>query len=283
MNKGQRPILPTFLIPGAAKAGSSTLYHYLGQHPDIIMSSEKEPDVFTGRWQHEGIAYYERCYTHYAGEKAIGEATVEYMRDPKAPARIYSVIPNVKLIFTLRNPIDRAVSHYWWRVYNGEEHRSFDEVIREGKEEYPIDYGRYYTHISRFLKYFPLENMHFVILEWMAKEVQNTFHEIFEFLEVDPEFVVQYTGPKNRAVTRKSRLLEQFLNQLKHSQCLRRLIPTTVEPLARRFMSALRHANTKPFVKPEPRQDQIDYLKEVFKPEIKGLESILGYKIDEWG
>ena len=148
-------MLPTFIIPGAAKSGSTSLYHNLCQHPDILMSSNKEPNFFLLHWGKD-ITFYQQFFSHYSGEKAIGEATVGYMPDTRVPARIYSVLPNVKLIFTLRNPVSRAVSHYVWRVNKGQEHRSFDEVLQCGFSEYPILYSLYYTHISRFLEYFPI-------------------------------------------------------------------------------------------------------------------------------
>ena len=121
-----------------------TLYYYLGKHPDILMSSTKEPAYYT-KYYNKGLDFYESFFKEYKGENAIGEATVEYMVCPETPERIYKAIPDIKLIFILRNPIERASSNYWHRIKSGHENRKFYEVIKEGKNEYPIRYGLYFT------------------------------------------------------------------------------------------------------------------------------------------
>ncbi len=162
-------MLPNFIIAGAAKSGSSTLYYYLQKHPEILMSKYKEPAYFTKYWNRKDLRWYENQFKHWNGEKAIGEATVEYMVDQHAPERIYKLVPHVKLIFIMRNPIDRAWSHYWHRVKMGEESRSFNEIIKNiengNLDEYIIRYGMYATSIKRFLEYFSKEQVKFIILE----------------------------------------------------------------------------------------------------------------------
>lgn len=106
-------MLPNFLIVGAARAGTTSLYYYLKQHPDVFMSPKKEIDFFDVDKNFEkGLDWYERYFEGYTGQKAIGEASPLYMYLEKVPKRIAKVIPDVKLIFILRNPVDRAYSHY---------------------------------------------------------------------------------------------------------------------------------------------------------------------------
>ena len=159
-------MLPNFLIAGAAKSGSSSLYYYLSLHKDIYMCKTKEPAFFT-KYYDRGINWYKKQFNTVNKEKMIGEATVEYMVDPFAYKRIYKHIPNIKLIFIIRNPIDRAWSHYWHRVKNGEETRSFDEIIFSEKimSEYIIQYGLYFKLLERFFNIFPKENIKIVVLE----------------------------------------------------------------------------------------------------------------------
>lgn len=273
-------MLPNLLIAGAAKAGSSTLYHYLGEHPDVCMSSGKEPAFFTKNWK-KGIGWYESQFVEYSDESVIGEATVEYMRDPIATQRIWEVIPDVKFIFTLREPISRAVSHYWWRVHNGHESRSFDEVLTEGREAFFVDYGLYYTHISRFLDYFPLEHMHFVILERMASDHDIVFQEMWDFLELREQNIIQNVSARNNAVAPRSEKLKSLLLSIRKS-AFKRLIPSILKPLIRRSLTLAENVNKESFEPPELRSDQIKMLKSFFDPEIEGLEEILGYELVEW-
>ena len=112
--------LNLFLIAGAAKCGSSTLWYSLKSYPQIGMSSEKEPAFFTKIYC-KGIDWYSSQFNMNSSCLTLGEATVEYLVDPDAPVRISKLFPNVKLIFILRNPIHRAWSHYWHRVKTGQE------------------------------------------------------------------------------------------------------------------------------------------------------------------
>lgn len=274
-------MLPNFLIAGAAKCGSYTLYHYLGKHPDILMSSVKEPAYFT-KYYNKGLDFYENFFKDYKGENAIGEATVEYMVCPEAPERIYKTIPDIKLIFTLRNPIERASSHYWHRIKTGHENRKFDEVIKGGKNEYPIRYGLYFTQIKRFLKYFPLDKMHFIILERFSNDPISGLKEIFKFLEVNYNFSIRHDGPKNIAKIQRSMIAKNILDNIIRIRCAKKIIPERYKPFFRKFMKKLTEMNLREFKKPKLKQEHIILLYDYFYPEIVGLENILDYKLNEW-
>ena len=92
--------LPTFILAGAPKAGSSAFWHYIRQHPDIYLPDEKEPFFFDFNFE-KGLDWYESKFDGHNGEAAIGEATVWYMRWRSVPERIHSLLPDVKLIFLL--------------------------------------------------------------------------------------------------------------------------------------------------------------------------------------
>ncbi len=270
-------MLPTFLIPGAPKAGSSTLYDCLAAHPQILMSDRKEPDFFGGRWG-RGISYYEEFFHAYNGEAAVGEATVGYLSDPEAPGRIHQVLPGVKFVIVLREPVSRAVSHYWWRVNTDVETRTLDEVL-DSDDNYPVDCGMYHTQISRFLELFPLSSMHFVFTEDMARDLDAVVRSAGEFLGVDPVPVA--TAASNQARAARSRTATTLLSRASTSR-LKHLAPTPVRTWASRTVGMLARANTKPFRPPPLRPDQRCRLQDTFLPDIENLENLLGRDLSAW-
>ena len=270
-------VLPTFLIPGAPKAGSSTLYECFSAHPQILMSDQKEPDFFCGHWA-EGLSFYERCFSGYNGEAAIGEATVGYLADPVAPGRIRQVLPDVKFIIVLREPVSRAVSHYWWRVNTNIETRSIDDVLASD-DNYPVEFGLYHTQICRYLELFPMSRMYFVFTDDMAEDLDAAVNSAADFLGVDRVPVA--TGPSNLARTPRSRAATSLLARASSSP-LKHLAPRRVRALASRTVGTLDRANTKSFRPPPLRDDQRRALQEIFLPEIEGLERLVGRDLSHW-
>src|SRR5262245_45971784 len=122
--------LPTFLIVGAMRSGTTSLARYLGAHPDVFVAPEKEIHFFD-RCFDRGVAWYAERFIQAAGAGAIGEATQSYMYDPDAIARMRSVVPSARLLTILRHPTDRAYSHYWLNRAHGLEDRSFEAAIDE--------------------------------------------------------------------------------------------------------------------------------------------------------
>ncbi|AEH44613.1 sulfotransferase [Thermodesulfatator indicus DSM 15286] len=279
-------MLPNFIIAGAAKSGSSTLYFYLGRHPEILMSKEKEPAYFTKYWGKKDLKWYESQFDHWNGEKAIGEATVEYMVDEHASERIYKVITNVKLIFIMRNPVDRAWSHYWHRVKMGEETRSFEDVIRSVKDgnlnEYIVRYGMYATHIRRFLKFFPKTQMKFIILEEFSKEPSKFFGEIFRFLGVDDSFNIEYVEKKNAAKIYKFKWLNLLWAKIRTMDRLKENLPKVIYRPLRKGFRFIDNLNKKPFILPKMSVKDRYFLKNVFQEEINSLEIIIGKSLELW-
>ena len=144
-------VLPNFLIIGAAKSGTTSLYSYLNQHPQVYFSPFKEPRFFALEGKevnYQGpsqvvnqkaintIDEYEKLFAGVTDEVAIGEASTLYLYSPEAPAKIKQYIPQVKLIAILRNPIDRAYSGYCHLVRDGYESNRADDIGNSSKEFY---------------------------------------------------------------------------------------------------------------------------------------------------
>ena len=277
------PVLPNFLIAGAAKCGSYSLFYYLGKHPDILTSKVKEISYFTEYWGTKDLQWYKSFFNHWAGEKAIGEATVEYMVDENAPSRIYQTIPHIKLIFIMRDPVQRAWSHYWHRVKMGEEKRDFEAIINNKTSiEYPIKYGLYATQIERYLSFFSKNQMKFVILDELKDNFPKTMRELFKFLEVDETFEVSYEGKINAAKIYRIKLLNYLAATIRSSYLLKRLIPNKILPYAQGIFRLLDGLNKKPFVLPPLPDHHRRVLTEIYSEEIRRLEHIIEKDLSIW-
>jgi hypothetical protein len=184
--------LPNVFIIGAAKCGTTSLHHYLDQHPDISMSRVKEPAVFSdGRWvtRSEG---YDGLFPD-PGARYRGESSTSYSRYPfegDAAARIHAAVPDAKLIYLVRDPTERAVSDYVHHVATGHESRSLDDALRdfEAPDNIYVTSSRYALQAGRYLEHFPASSL--LVLEQadLRDRRADTIREVFEFIGVDPGF-----------------------------------------------------------------------------------------------
>src|SRR5436305_2161348 len=216
--------LPNFLVIGAAKGGTTSLYHYLGQHPEIYMSPMKEPNYFTDDVQtfgktavRSGIEY-ERLFDRVKGERAIGEASPRYLNAIGGVRRIHDDLPGVRLIATLRQPAERGYSGYLMRFTDSRERSSAEEVLQPGN--YHFESGLYYPKLQRYFDTFPREQIKVILFDDLIARPQDTVRSLFTFLGVDPDFVVDTSVRFNRT------LFPRFLR-------LTRLINATARSVAR--------------------------------------------------
>lgn len=198
MKRGVLQVLPNFICPGAQKSATTTLYALLKQHPDIYIPECKETHFFDSKKYKKGLDFYEKqFFSDVKGEKVIGDITPIYMYLDYIPERIYkSLGKDIKFVFMLRNPIDRAYSNYWMWYRSGDEKESFEKAIKLEKLRITaskfnrhyysyVDRGFYAKQIERYLEYFNKTNMKFVLFEEFIDNLYDTTIEIFDFLEVD--------------------------------------------------------------------------------------------------
>ena len=188
-------MLPNFVIVGAPKCGTSSLAAWLRDHPDVYVVPEKELFYFTSEWE-RGQAWYEQCFAA-KGEAAVGEATPTYLHEHRAHERLASVVPEAKLIAMVRNPVDRAYSHYWhWRERKGEE-REFEDAIAselDGGDDVCLTPGRYAEHLAALEQHFPPERLHVIVFDDLASDPHGVYREACRFLGVDDTNVPESVG-----------------------------------------------------------------------------------------
>jgi hypothetical protein len=189
--------LPTFFIIGAAKAGTSSLHHYLDQHPEIQMSAVKEPNFFSG--EPNGIPFpigkvvsrrdeYEALFD--ARFDVRGEASVGYSNHPRrsgVPAAIRELVPEAKFVYLVRDPIARTVSQYRYRVAMEGERRPIEEALSDLSDPYSVYLcpSRYASQLDLYLEQFPRDRILVIDQADLLTERRATLQEIFSFLEVD--------------------------------------------------------------------------------------------------
>jgi hypothetical protein len=184
--------LPTFLVIGAMKAGTTSLYHYLREHPQIYMPKIKEVDFFTdGRNWRRGLEWYTGQFAEAgAGAIATGEASTTYTKFPHYPGvaeRIASCVPDARLVYVVRHPVDRIRSHYQHRVAVGAEHLPVHRAVLENPIY--VDYSRYAMQVERYLDRFPLERVLIVTSEELRRNRGGTVQRVFDFLGVATDWV----------------------------------------------------------------------------------------------
>lgn len=220
----RRRRLPDFIIIGAQKSGTTSLFDYLSQHPQLLPARKKEVHFFDGGIGSnvDTFAKGEPWYrAHFPLESEIGlhrrtfEASPLYIFNPLVPQRLAALAPTVKLIAILRNPTERAISHYFHVNRRGREPLPMMEAFTSEEERLrPVlesqDYksetfrlrtyksrGRYHEQLKRFLPYFQMTNILTINSAELFQTPQETLQRVYRFVGVDDDFTVSNLNPSN--------------------------------------------------------------------------------------
>ena len=282
-----------FFIVGAPKAGTTSLYHYLSEHPQIEMSSQKEPDYFSDKAINEQGMYYgknrvntlDKYESLFVQKESVvyGEASVSYLFYDNVAEDIKKYNPNAKIIIMLRNPIERAFSHYLMDYRLGLISDSFENIIAKKSKhrnahlfyQQYIEVSKYATQIQRYLDFFEKENILFIDYEDFKKNVSKTVCQVYSFLNISTEFAADintkynaFTMPKNKV----TRLIYSFV-------FLRKIL-TILFPIY--LVKHIRVLLFKSDKKPELLKETRSLLKKIFNDDIKKLEEVLAKNYSKW-
>jgi Sulfotransferase family len=206
--------LPTFLVIGAPRSGTTGLWRSLRQHPDVFMAPAKELRFFLGPISPPAIERYRENFGDWRGERAVGEATPVYMYSEDALERMAELVPEARLLVILRDPVDRAYSDYWQRRADGREDRTFAEVVAAGGAIY-VRRSRYVTALERVCAHFPREALHVLLFEDLCRAPGEVFGSICQHLGVSTEFVPTEPGaPANSFVHFRSQRVRAVARRL---------------------------------------------------------------------
>jgi len=230
-------MLPNFIIAGAAKAGTTSLWYYLEEHPKICMASIKEPCFFstavgcasnpdgksprTSGQYSRGITWYESLYQNCNGAIAVGEASTQYMSEPESPELIKKFIPNAKIIFLLRDPVERIYSHYLHERHRGWDVIKFEEMV---KQQHPafLTYkyvSSYQLHLKKYEEVFPHKQLMVYLNDDMQKKPKSFIQQLYSELGVNPDFTPSNLGRRfNPARSPRLPVYQRLLEKAAHFQ-----------------------------------------------------------------
>jgi hypothetical protein len=281
--------LPNFIIVGAPKAGTTSLYAYLAQHPQVYVSPIKEPGYFAPEQSLQNTLStwegYLALFRDVRRETAIGEATACYLWSQTAARNIAARIPHAKIVISLRNPVDRAFSQYLERLTLGVTRKSFREEIdaslrcsRCGEVDYLwpfLDVGRYHEQIRRYFNEFPRTQIHISYFEDLERTPGRVVADLFAFLGVDPGFVPDVSQRHNEPRVPRFIGATYVLKKWRAWPYLRSLGPQALGP---RLRSLLFRPRGSLNMEPVDRAFLTDY----YHDDIRALASLLGRDLTSW-
>jgi hypothetical protein len=270
--------LPNVLIIGALRAGTTSLHAYLDLHPEIQMSTPKELNYFSGpgsNWD-RGPSWYA---AHFAEPVPFrGESSTSYTFHPVIPGvpeRIHNAIPEVRLIYCVRDPLERFVSHYMLLRAEGRERRSLDTVLNAPDLENSryIIRSRYWSQLEQYLQYFPANQIIVVSLDELKQRRLKTLGRIFRFLGVNDRFnSEEWSRVYNKA--RRYPLLQALGRTLPEERLMRLKRVRGVERSLLAF--------SRPAARPHVRGNLRNRVAMLMKAEVEALRAFTGQSFERW-
>jgi hypothetical protein len=290
-------MLPNFIVIGAAKAGTTALYWYLAEHPAVFMSPVKETNYFAYGLDEQGqllygdpdvhrfpvksLQEYEQLFAEAGDAVAIGEASPIYLECPQAAARIRKLLPAVRIICSLRHPVDRAYSDYL--MYIRRRSRRFDPIgdltatsVWARPDSRWMRIGNYYEQLSRYFDAFPRRQIHVFLFDDLKQSAAGATQDVYRFLNIDPLFVPDFATPHAAGGLPASRLLEGFFTNWAIKSATRPWVPKRAVNWVRRLRS--RNLRQAPPLPAELRTE----LTRHFRDDIAKTSELIGRPLDHW-
>ena len=297
--------LPNFLIVGAAKSGTTSLYYYLKQHPEIYMSPVKEPKFITSQFltfPFKGIgdekveqniirSFREYCnlFRDVKNEKMIGEASADNLYYyEKAIDYIQKYLRKLKIIIIIRNPIDRAFSSFLHLKREYREFLDFEEAIKKEKNRkennwefiwFYTDVGFYYHQVKAYLDNFTQVKIY--LYGDLKKDTLSLVKDMYGFLGVDTSFVPDVSIRYNVSGIPKNKFIHKFLKEPN-------ILKTIVKPAAKflipkdRRREVIERIKMKNLQKPQMKPETREYLKNLYREDILKLQDLIKRDLSSW-
>ena len=282
-----------FFIVGAPKAGTTSLYHYLNEHPEIVMSRQKETDYFSDEdLQKKGLYYgknrintLEKYHSLFQNvdQKKIGEASVSYLFYEDVPQKIKAYNSNGKIIIMLRNPVDRAFSHFLMDYRLGLISKSFESILENEKKDIKtslfyqqyIELGQYSGQVKRYIEKFGKENVTIIFYYDFKNHVVKEVQKVYEFLEVDSKYRAEIENKHNTYSMPKNNWIRLIYSFVSFRKILNRILP---KRKVRKIKEKLFIKSKKPKLSDVLRARLIN----LYANDIKQLEELLSVDLSQW-
>lgn len=311
--------LPNFIIVGAAKSGTTSLYNYLDEHPDVYMSPIKEPNHFSSDIEPEKFnkafkkherekridldeylngnmdyklwgdyvqkwEQYRKLFKNVKHEKAIGEVSNSYLFSQVAAKNIIEKLPQVKIIMMLRNPMERAFSHYLANMRDGKTIKNFREEVESnytletrewGKKYLYIELGMYYQQVKRYLDVFPRENIKMYLYDDYKKDSVLLVKDLFRFIGVNPNVTIDFSKKYNESKIPKNKYFNFIISKSGIKKSAIKLFPLEY----REKIKSMFFTNEK---KPKLSVEDKKFLLGIYREDIKNLSHVMNRDLHTW-
>ncbi|HEV2124502.1 MAG TPA: sulfotransferase [Chloroflexota bacterium] len=304
---GPASFRPNFFIVGAPKCGTTALYRYLAQHPDVFMPTNKEPKFFcpdldTGSERDaevfvRDLESYLALFAEANGARCVGEATTFYMYSRDAARNIHAFCPEARIIVMLRNPVDVMYALHEERLYNGNEDiADFQEALQAAPERklgrrlpprgsVPsfLQYRevvRFSGQLERYLEQFGRENVHVIIFDDFVRDTEACYRAVLAFLELSDSFLPSFevVNPSKKL---RSRALAQLMRRPPPG--LRSLVRAVLPPKLRLALTQrVRDLNTKRGARPPLDPELRRGLLREYREEVERLGYLIGRDLSRW-
>lgn len=277
--------LPGFLVIGAMKAGTTSLHHYLGEHPEVSMPRKRKELNFFNRdenWN-RGLEWYQtqfrpnellkgECCPNYTMYSDVPNDLTGKVQVSNVPERIHDSLPDVKLIYILRDPIERMLSHIHHLWSDGREERDMQAILNDSYDRWNYRrYSCYFFQLRHYLRYFDMKDIHVTTLESLKSEPHKTLKEIYGFLGIDADFAdkvslnIHNASSKKRVSGLFGSLLGRFGKRLPHH-----------------FARSLQLFMGTELPKPVLSEEETAGLVSLFKDDVGNLKQLTGLNFQNW-
>jgi hypothetical protein len=293
-------MLPNFICPGAARAATTTLYYLLIQHPKIFLPAIKETRFFSQDYEKGLLWYKQKYYADVRDEAAIGDISPVYAIDERCSERIFRGLgEDVKLLFMLRHPVERAYSHYCMLRNHQFEDLPFEKAltldekfrIKKSLKYYNHQYGyqyltesRYLLSIQRYLRYFARDRIKFIVFEEFIKDMETHLADILTFLEVTEPYRFDLNVYRNPASLSSHSILNRLFYCSPFFKKTRDYIQLKTGWKTQSLLKKLKNSLlTKKSSHIPPLDEKLrKELNNHFAADIKKLEALLGRDLSVW-
>ncbi|MEQ8268831.1 MAG: sulfotransferase [Parvibaculum sp.] len=286
-------MLPTFFVIGAEKAGTTWLYEILSRHPDIFLPETKELSYFNQLDSNLKVSdyftqlkrsWYEDFFAARRTENAVGDISPMYLCDEAAPRRIADTVPGAKLIAILRDPVERAASHYWMAHNKRHIAESLAETIAR-RHDAVIKRGLYGRQLTRYLECFPRSQILILVFEEAMADRERALAAICRFIGVDPSAQPEEGLEEASNPATAYRWPWLYNASVGVATALRQApllswIPRLLKKAG--FNKLVKNANAVDFSKPPLTEEQRRDLRDYYAPDRECLEALMGRKIYVW-
>jgi hypothetical protein len=293
-----------FLIIGAQKAGTTSLYNWISQHPGICAPEHLKDYPFfkSDKLYRKGEHFLQKQIGKVSKSKILGSGSVQYIFFKNVPERLFNYNKDIKLILIVRDPIERAVSAYRYAVERGLETRSFKEAVNDeikygenayvdyndANQKYYLNRGLYYAQLSQYLKYFSQNQILILSFDNLINNKEETLKQVFEFLRVNGDtseinFTKKNVTKGNARFNKINQML--YSKSFKENMLIRILRKALPQKYKYKLMTGIIQFNRKEINDKHNitiEENTLLRLCDYFKDDVENLQNMLNWKLEHW-